>query len=47
MKVIRTVERLPYEEGLNRLGLFVLERRLIKGNILEVYEIVNGTECEN
>uniref|UniRef100_A0A674JCF3 Carbohydrate sulfotransferase n=1 Tax=Terrapene triunguis TaxID=2587831 RepID=A0A674JCF3_9SAUR len=38
------MEQLRYEERLIRLGLFSLEKRLLRGDMIEVYKIMTGIE---
>lgn len=42
--MIRDVEQFPYEKGLNRLGLFNLDKRCLRGNMQEVYKLLNVAE---
>uniref|UniRef100_A0A8C3SIE1 Uncharacterized protein n=1 Tax=Chelydra serpentina TaxID=8475 RepID=A0A8C3SIE1_CHESE len=46
-KMMRGVERLPYEERFIRLGLFSLEKRRLRGDMTEVYKIMTGAEKVN
>ena len=38
------LDGLSYKERLNRLGLFSLERRRLRGDLIEVYEIMRGID---
>ena len=36
------LESMPYENRLNELSLFPLERRRVRGNLLKVYKMMRG-----
>ena len=38
------MEGVSYEEKLEKLGLFSLERRRLRGDLIEVYEIMRGMD---
>ena len=38
------MEYLSYKEGLDRLGLFSLEQRSLRGDMIEVYKIMKGMD---
>uniref|UniRef100_A0A8C3SII8 Activating signal cointegrator 1 complex subunit 2 n=1 Tax=Chelydra serpentina TaxID=8475 RepID=A0A8C3SII8_CHESE len=46
-EMIRSIEWLPYEGRLIRLGLFSLEKRQLRGNMIEIYKIMTGVEKVN
>ena len=43
-KMIKRVEHFPYEERLRCLGLLSLEKRRLRGDMIEVYKIMHGLE---
>ena len=43
-KLVPELEELDYEERCERLGLTTLERRRLRGDLIETYKILNGYE---
>ena len=44
-KLVPEIKDLPYEERCDRLGLTTLEKRRMRGDLIETYKILHG--CEN
>ena len=43
-RMLPELDGLSYKERLDRLGLFPLERRRLRGDLIEVYKIMRGTD---
>ena len=43
-RVQKRFTRISYEERLEKLGLFSLEQRRLRGNLIEVYKIMRGMD---
>ena len=43
-KMVSKLKKLPYESRLHRLGLTTLERRRIRGDLIETFKILTGIE---
>jgi len=42
--LIQALAKVPYEKRLQKLGLFTLERRRMRGDLIETYKILHGLE---
>ena len=42
--MVPKLKKLPYESQLHRLGLTMLERRRIRGDLIETFKILTGIE---
>jgi len=43
-KLVSSLKKLSYETRLDKLGLLTLEKRRIRGDLIETYKIINGME---
>ncbi|XP_059843914.1 P-selectin glycoprotein ligand 1 isoform X2 [Hypanus sabinus] len=46
-RMLLGLEKMSYRERLNRLGLYSLERRRMKGDLIEVYKVMMGIDRVN
>ena len=42
--MVRGLKRKPYEERLKILGMYTLQQRRIRGDLIETYKILTGKE---
>ena len=43
-RIVKGLKKLPYETRLKRLGLYSLERRRLRGDMIETFKILTGKE---
>ena len=43
-KMLPSLRNLPYEERLKRLGMFSLRCRILRGNMIELFKMIRGTD---
>ena len=42
--MVKGLKKLPYETRLKRLGIYTLERRRLRGDLIETFKILTGKE---
>ncbi|CAF1008323.1 unnamed protein product [Brachionus calyciflorus] len=46
-KLVKSVRNLPYQERLKKLGMLRLEDRRVRGDLIQIFKIINGCEDIN
>jgi len=46
-KLVHGLNKMPYEQRLEALGLYTLQRRRLRGDLIETYKILTGKEKTN
>ena len=46
-RMVKGLEKLPYETRLKKLGIYCLERRRLRGDLIETFKILTGREHVN
>ena len=46
-RMVKGLEKIPYETRLKKLGIYSLERRRLRGNLIETFKILTGRENVN
>ena len=46
-RMVKGLEKLPYETRLKKLGIYSLERRRLRGDLIETFKILTGREDVN
>jgi len=44
-KLVKTIKKWSYEERLAYIGLYLLEKRRLRGDLIETFKILTGFEC--
>ena len=42
--MVKGLKKLPYETRLKKLGIYSLERRRLRGDLIETFKILTGRE---
>jgi len=45
--MVKGLKKLPYETRLKKLGIYSLERRRLRGDLIETFKILTGRERVN
>ena len=46
-KMVKKLKKLPYETRLKKLNIYFLERRRLRGDLIETFKILTGKEHVN